>query len=267
MPEGHTVHRVAAQLNQYFAGKKPIVDSPQGRFAQESSLLSGQKLIQADAFGKQLLIDYGKLGLIRIHLGIYGKWQFRKLQTSQTEQQPIGQVRLRLATASQLAELRGPTACELITRDEGQLLLNRLGPDPLRADADGVEEHQFISRVSRSNINIARLLMDQSVIAGVGNVYRAELLFRARLSPDLAGSRVPEEVLRAIWRDAVNLLAAGRQTGIMVTRDELLGRVVPVEERNFVYRRTGEACRVCGSKVRMRLEASRKLYWCASCQR
>lgn len=267
MPEGHTVHRVAAQINQYFAGKKPTLDSPQGRFARESALLSGRKLLQADAFGKQLLVDYGNLGLIRVHLGIYGKWQFKRVQPGANGLTPIGQVRLRLLAEDRLAELRGPTVCELITREQSELLLARLGPDPLRADLDGSQEQRFVDRVVRSNLGIARLLMDQSVIAGVGNVYRAELLFRAQLNPDVPGKQLPQELLRTIWRDAVQLLAAGRKTGVMVTRDDLLGKVVPVADRNFVYRRAGEGCRVCGSKVQMRLEVGRKLYWCATCQR
>ncbi|MEY3029289.1 MAG: hypothetical protein RL198_686 [Actinomycetota bacterium] len=266
MPEGHTVHRVAAQLTELFAGKRPQIDSPQGRFAPQAALLNGKKLLGAEAHGKQLLIDFGPTGLIQIHLGIYGKWQFKRERTQLETLPVVGQVRLRLLANRRLAELRGPTVCELISREDSVSLIARLGPDPLRFEAGEVQEQRFIQRVRRSSLSIARLLMDQSVIAGVGNVYRAELLFRAGLNPWLAGNEIAPEVLRELWQDSVQLLSAGLKTGVMVTRDELLGQVVPVADRNFVYRRTELPCRVCGCKIRMKLEAGRKLYWCEVCQ-
>ena len=229
-------------------------------------MLSGKKFVAAQAFGKQLLIDYGPLGLVQIHLGIYGKWQFKREQSQLSTLPATGQVRLRILANERLAELRGPTVCALISKQDSEQLIARLGPDPLRIDSGAGEEQRFIERVQRSNLSIARLLMDQTVIAGVGNVYRAELLFRARLNPGLSGNQIAPEVLRELWQDAVQLLAAGFKTGVMVTRDELLGQVASAADRNFVYRRTDLPCRVCGTKIKMALEAGRKLYWCEVCQ-
>ena len=99
-------------------------------------------------------------------------------------QEPRGALRLRLENESAWADLRGPTACELITPVERDVILARLGPDPLRADAD---PERAWARISRSKVPIGALLMSQDVLSGIGNVYRAEVLFRHRISPFRAG--------------------------------------------------------------------------------
>jgi formamidopyrimidine-DNA glycosylase len=113
--------------------------------------------------------------------------------------------------------------------------------------------------------------MDQKVVAGIGNIYRAELLFRARLDPHTPGRRVPAEVARALWDDWAVLLADGIRTGVMLTREDLdaEGRaraLVDRTERHWVYGRAGEPCRVCGTSVLVEEMAARKLYWCPVCQ-
>jgi endonuclease-8 len=191
---------------------------------------------------------------------------------------PVGQVRLRLvqadahdgpsATAS-YADLRGATACELQTREQRGALVARLGPDPLRADADpDLAWH----RVKRSRAPIAGLLMDQSVVAGIGNVYRAELLFRHRVDPFRPGTSLRVGRWRELWDDLVALMADGVRTGrIDTVRPEHLtdaerAATEPRRGHSYVYRRAGEPCRVCGTRVRTRLLLGRNLYWCAKCQ-
>jgi endonuclease-8 len=202
--------------------------------------------------------------VLRIHLGIYGKWGFADF----VDEPPtaIGQVRARFIAGHRIADLRGPTACDLIDGHELLEITKRLGPDPLNADPKQTEVERFVAKVQKSTKSIALLLMDQSVIAGVGNVYRAELLFRAGLEPHRPGSSIAGETLREIWNDAAYLMRFGVDTGIMVTRDELLGSVPDFDERYFVYKRTGEACRVCGRAVSLEMLGGRKLYWCANCQ-
>ncbi len=132
----------------------------------------------------------------------------------------VGQVRLRLLTEITCADLRGPTACVIQTPDEVAATIAKLGPDPLVDDlAEG--EERVVSVIRRKPTPIGLLLMDQSVISGIGNVYRAELLFRARLNPHTPGRDVPEETVRDIWRDWVKLLAIGVETGQMMTMDGL----------------------------------------------
>ncbi|HEX7805231.1 MAG TPA: Fpg/Nei family DNA glycosylase, partial [Cellulomonas sp.] len=115
------------------------------------------------------------------------------------------------------------------------------------------------------------LLMDQSVVAGIGNIYRAELLFRARLDPWTPGRRVPTDLARALWQDWATLLDDGIATGVMLTRADLddAGRAVALvdrDERHWVYGRAGRPCRVCGAPVLVEPMAARKLYRCVVCQ-
>ena len=110
-------------------------------------------------------------------------------------------------------ELRGPTDCTIWTQAKWETLLKRLGPDPL--NGDGPE--RALVRITKSKKAIGALLMDQSVIAGLGNIYRAELLYRARVSPYVPGKDVPEAKLRMIWKEALPLMKAGMVDRRIVT--------------------------------------------------
>ncbi|MEN9955340.1 MAG: hypothetical protein RLY34_147 [Actinomycetota bacterium] len=264
MPEGHTVHRTANEFNKLFAGEKISVTSPQGRFASDSKLISERKLVKASAIGKQLFLKFENDLTLRIHLGIYGKWNFSTFENEPPT--PVGQVRARFVAANKLADLRGPTVCEVITNAEVKKVENRLGPDPLNPDSKGTEELRFIQRVQKSNSPIGQLLMNQEIISGIGNVYRAEILFRAGISPHRLGKTLNEEQLREIWRDSVKLLRVGVKTGFMITRDELRNRSPNKADRNFVYKREGLPCRVCNTNLTLEIMATRKLYWCVGCQ-
>jgi endonuclease-8 len=258
MPEGHTVHRTANHFKKHFVGEQVLVTSPQGRFS-DSKLVTGTKLLAAQAIGKQLFLKF-EPAILRIHLGIYGKWQFSQV----TElPDPKGAVRARFVSGSNLADLRGPTACELLTKEQYLQVLSRLGPDPLDSSADMA---RFVDKVGRSSVSIGQLLMDQSVISGIGNVYRAELLFRANLNPHTPGKLVPREVVEAIWNDAAELMPLGVKTGFMLTRDGFLKAKTKKDDRYYVYKREGLSCRECGNLISIEVMATRKLYFCAACQ-
>jgi endonuclease-8 len=175
-----------------------------------------------------------------------------------------------LLTDETCADLRGPTAGELQTPDEVAASIAKLGPDPLVDDlAEG--EERFTARVRRAPTPIGLLLMDQSVVSGIGNVYRAELLFRARLNPHTPGRDVPEETVRSLWRDWTRLLRIGVETGQMMTMDDLDAdayrrAMAHRDDRHWVYHRAGLPCRVCGTAIVVEEAASRKLYWCPRCQ-
>jgi endonuclease-8 len=125
---------------------------------------------------------------------------------------------------------------------------------------------KFVEKVGRSAVSIGQLLMDQSVISGIGNVYRAELLFRANLDPHTPGKLVPREIVEAIWRDAVALMPLGVKTGLMLTREGFLKAKTKKADRYYVYKREGLACRECGNLISIELMATRKLYFCSACQ-
>jgi endonuclease-8 len=178
VPEGHTLYRLAADIRESFKGDRVSVSSPQGRFASSATLVDGSTVLDAQSHGKHLFVELGAGMAIHVHLGLYGTFTIG----AGVPPPPIGQVRLRLVGPRAYGDLRGATACDLVDEQAQQALVDRLGPDPLRPDADWERMWHAMSRSRRS---VAALLMDQSVVAGIGNVYRAELLYRAGLDPRL----------------------------------------------------------------------------------
>lgn len=266
MPEGHSIHRVANNFARSFVGQKITIISPQGRFEAEARLVSGRTLTNSLAVGKQLFLDFDNDLAIRIHLGIYGKWNFYSVPMSKAPE-PWGQVRARFGSKVASADLRGPTVCEVIDQSQVARIIKRLGPDPLNPDPTGSQALEFIQKIKASKAPIGALLMNQSVISGIGNVYRAELLYRARVNPKLSGSKLSEDQILQIWDDAVQLMKIGVKRGVMLTRDDFLKGRVKVEDRYYVYKRNGLPCRVCNKKVLVEEFFGRKLYFCPNCQR
>lgn len=179
---------------------------------------------------------------------------------------PVGAVRVRLLTENTVADLRGPTACDVLRADEVQAKIDSLGPDPL-VDGSKKAEDRFVATVMKKPTPICLLLMDQSVVAGIGNVYRAEILFRARLNPHTRGKDLREETVRALWKDWSTLLKIGVKTGQMMTMAGLGtkaydGAMASRADRHWVYHREGLPCRVCGTPIVMEVVGARKLYWC-----
>jgi endonuclease-8 len=330
MPEGHSVHRIARQFAHNFVGHRVVASSPQGRFVEGAAVLDGREMLGAVAVGKQMFLEFDGGVFLRVHLGLYGAWDFagridtdptimsangRMGQTNQrgtfaqdtvadgafedsvssigaprrsrvrmSEQTsalpedsvesfpapPVGAVRVRLLTDVSVADLRGPTACELLDASGVQTVIERLGPDPLVDEIDA-GERRFVERARTKGTAIGLLLMDQSVVSGIGNVYRAELLFRARQNPHTPGKLVAPETLSELWRDWVVLLRIGVETGQMMTMDGLEGEayaqaMASRADRHWVYKREGLPCRVCGTSIVLEEMGARKLYWCPVCQ-
>lgn len=269
MPEGHTLRRLADDLSAAFAGRRVAASSPQGRFEAEARQLDGALLVEADSAGKHLFVEFEGDRFVHVHLGLIGGFS---VHTGVEEvPAPVGAVRLRLATGTAYADLRGATRCDLVGAAAKEQVLARLGPDPLRADADPDRAWQRIRRSPRA---IGDLLMDQTVVAGVGNVYRAEVLFRQRIHPLRPGSTLRSGQFRAIWDDLVVLMAAGVEAGRIDTvrpehTPESMGRPARQDDHGgevYVYRRTGQPCLVCGTPVRTSVLVGRNLFWCGKCQ-
>ena len=269
MPEGHTLHRIAHDLSAAFGGRVVRVSSPQGRFAADAGQVDGSVLNSAESAGKHLFLEFSGERFIHVHLGLIGKFD---VHTGVAEAPyPVGQVRLRLVSTSAYADLRGATQCDLITVEKRDEIVAALGPDPLRPDADPLRAWR---RISRSHRPIGDLLMDQAVLCGVGNVYRAELLYRHKMHPLRPGNTLRIGQWRAMWADLVELMAYGVETGRIDTvrpehTPEAMGRPPRVDDHGgevYVYRRTGQPCLVCGSKVRTAVLVGRNLFWCPRCQ-
>lgn len=309
MPEGHSVHRLARQFGDVFTGERLAVSSPQGRFVHGAALLDGHTLTGSTAHGKHLFLEFGHGLLLHVHLGLYGAWDFggdagfrgassigapRKVGEREVYDDgddgagagaagyegppaPAGAVRVRITSAHGWADLRGATTCETVTEAEAAAVLARLGPDPLQnrpGDRDA-----FAAAVLAKRTPLAALLMDQKVIAGVGNVYRAELLFRQNLDPWLPGRGLPAEAAGRLWDDTVAMMSDGVRDGRIITTPPRYwsvpacappggtSRALPAaDEAHFVYRRQGLACRNCGTPVALTDFGARKLYWCPACQ-
>ncbi len=262
MPEGHSIHRLARRHRRELVGLRVRASSPQGRFAEGAALIDGQTLDATEAWGKHLFHRYGDLWL-HVHLGLYGKFR----DGTGEAPEPVGALRLRLLAPGRWLELRGPTACEVLSDAERDLVLARLGPDPLRP---GTDPSPAFARIARSRRAIGGLLMDQAVLAGVGNVYRAEILFRHGVSPFLAGRDLPVEVWHALWEDLVVLMRAGARSGRIITtepddRERPAGRPRRVDA-SYVYGRAGSPCRRCGTAVASAAMEARTLFWCPVCQ-
>lgn len=259
MPEGHTIHRLAREHTELLGGQRLSLSSPQGRFAAGAAQLDGHRLERIEPYGKHLFYRFDSELRLHVHLGLYGSWQAGPLPPPA----PRGAVRVRLVGESAYVELRGPTACEVLTAAEQALIEGRLGPDPLRV---GARPGPARVRIRRSSAPIASLLMDQSVIAGIGNVYRAELLYLHRLDPFQPGRSLSEEQFAALWADLRRRMQAGVRAGRIVTTRpaERSRRSGPAsrEDSFYVYRRAGQPCRRCGAAVRTEVLGGRNLYWC-----
>ncbi|MFI7744212.1 Fpg/Nei family DNA glycosylase [Kocuria rhizosphaericola] len=296
MPEGHSVHRLARQFADCFVGQALAVSSPQGRFADGAAALDGAVLEAARAHGKQLFLDFAGDRVLRSHLGLYGAWSFggtdrfrgassigapRRIGEREVHDDdapaggpplpppPVGAVRVRLVGDEGWADLRGPALCVLESSAEAEAARARLGPDLLDPHADPAP---FVAAVRRSRRPVGALLMDQAVVAGVGNIFRAESLFRCGLDPMTPGRALGEPVLRELWAENAALMRTGVRLGRIVTTDAS-DRPGTGEEQarpehaHLVYKRRGLPCRRCGTPVAAGELEGRTLYWCPSCQR
>lgn len=292
MPEGNEIHRWAERHTVAFAGRRVSADGPQGRFT-DAAMIHGRKLARVMAVGKHLGYDFGKDRILHVHLGLQGDFS----EGSGPLPEVRGALRLRLWNAQAVkraaepgvskrhgwyseddgsdtlapekiawVELRGPMDCSIYTQKMWEELLKRLGPDPL--NGDGPEN--AIAKIRKSKKPVGALMMDQTVTAGIGNIYRAELLFRARLNPFTPGNEVEEKLIRPIWKDACVLMKAGMADRRIVTtkasdRPHKNGKALK-EEAHYVYRRQGRPCFVCGAKILTKVMAGRNLFWCPTCQ-
>jgi endonuclease-8 len=230
-------------------------------------VLDRTRFVEATAHGKHLFCEFGGDRFLHIHLGLIGKVDFGTAPIPE----PVGQVRLRLQNDAAYADLRGATVCEVLTGGEREALIARLGPDPLRDDAD---PDLAWKRIQRSKLPIGQLLMDQEVLSGVGNVYRAEVLFRAKLHPMTPGHLVKRREWQGMWSDLLELMKYGVETGRIDTvaddhTPEAMGRDPRQDDHGgevYVYRRTGQPCLVCGTPIAQAEHLARNLFWCPTCQ-
>ncbi len=270
MPEGHTIHRIARDHGALLTGRSIRVSSPQGRFSADAERVDGAVLKRIEPFGKHLFYRWSTGEVGHVHLGLFGKF---RVQRTVESPQPIGQVRMRLQTEPDAEgnqfvtiDLAGPTACTIDPPSVRKNILARLGPDPIRR---GSKPDEMIERIQRSTRGIGDLLMDQSVVAGIGNVYRAEALFVAGIHPLRTGVDCDRAELEALWSTAQGMLRQGVKDNRIVTvsRDDL--GIAPNSrikrgEATYAYKR--DRCLLCGDEIRRIQIANRTCYYCPTHQ-
>jgi len=266
MPEGHTIHRIARDHGRLIGGRRPRGSGPRGRFAADAGRVDGATLDKIEAYGKHLFYWWSTGEIGHVHLGLFGKYQVTRGEAPE----PRGALRMRLSTIDEgepvTIDLRGPTACTVAPPDEPDAIIARLGPDPLRRDAD---PERAIAKLTRSARAAGDLLLDQSVIAGLGNIYRAEILFLHGIHPERPGKRCTADEAESIWNMSVEMLRAGVKANRIVTvdREDLgwpRGRRIPRSEATYVYQR--EICLRCGDEIRAIDVANRTCYFCPTDQ-
>jgi endonuclease VIII len=244
VPEGDTLHRVARRL-QALVGERVEVEARHPRAASTgvAERLDGRVLESVEAHGKNLLLRFQGGYVLRSHLRMSGSW---RLVDSRAE--VLGRPWLVLRGTEQTAILRGGSVLELHER-----AVHRLGPDILASPPD-FDAMLAKLRASDQGRQLGDALLDQRLVAGIGNLWRAEALWRARLSPWLALAEASDDELLEALRQAARLMR---------------GSLDATKEQRVVYRRAGRPCPRCGEPIRSRGQgdANRTAYWCPKCQR
>lgn len=266
MPEGHTIHRLARDHAKLFVNQNLIVTSPQGRFSKEAKLLSGKKLIATEAIGKHLFYLFGGRSKstqkrVHVHLGLYGKFRLHK----NPPPEPRGAVRVRMIGDAKSFDLNGPNRCEIISNANFKTLQDRLGPDPLNDDAD---PERAWAKISKSRAAIGTLLLNQAVVAGVGNVYRAEILYLLGIHPARTGNSIQRDEFVKLWDLTVDLLNIGVKYNRIITVDrQTAGKPLSRlsgQERLLCYKK--DRCRICSKTIKKFTLGARTMYACSHCQ-
>jgi endonuclease-8 len=243
MPEGDTLHRAARQL-QALVGEEVEVETPHPRAAAErvAERLDGRRLLAAEAVGKNLVLTFDGGYVLRSHLRMSGRWRVQERGRSL-----VGRPWLVLRGETKEAVLWNGPVLELHRR-----ALRRLGPDIL---ADPPDLDRMLANLRAAEpLPLGEALIDQRLVSGIGNIWRAEALWHVRLSPWLPVRDASDEELGALLAEAALLMRA--------SLDGRGGRLA-------VYRRAGRPCQRCGEPIRARGQGdgNRTAYWCPGCQR
>lgn len=255
MPEGHTIHRAARDHKQLFVGYKIGVSSPQGRFTDGAKSINKQLCVAVEAYGKHLLYEFKNNKLLHIHLGLFGRIKRQKLPVVEAK----GKIRVRLIGMTHFIDINGPTICEILDKNLKGKVIDKIGPDLLRKDAD---PNKFFERVNRSRAKIGTLLMDQRVIAGIGNIYRTELLWRQGIHPNIPGKDLIRSQLEDLWKDARTLLEIGVKRNKIITNYQK-AKSANKDSLNIYKKKKCPRCLGVISKIHV---SGRTAYFCVYCQ-
>ena len=259
MPEGDTIHRTAATLHRWLAGRT-ITKARSREVAFDAASLVGDAVASVGARGKHLLVQLASGRVVHTHQGMKGSWHVYR--AGERWQRPASQAKLVIETGGRVAVCFESPTVELLTANafRRHRVLIELGPDLLDPSVDIAEILRRASTLARQ-VLVGEVLLNQRVVAGIGNVYRSEVLWEHRLHPATALAEVDPEQLEALVRTAAELLRKNARPEAAARRE--FGPGGP-----RVYRRTGKPCRRCATPIVSALLAThaRRAYWCPRCQ-
>ena len=242
MPEGHTIHRAAQDHHKRLSGQTLQVSSPQGKFSAGSEVLSGKLCHSVEALGKHLLYRFESRDVLHVHLGLFGRIRSGRLPLKE----PIGAVRVRLVGDTHCIDINGPAICEVMGAVETKVLFNRIGPDILRSDAEPI---RAFARTAKSKLPIGQLLMDQSVIAGIGNIFRSEILWRQGVHPKTPGNAIDETTFNKIWEDAIEICSRSQLSIIRLSPFKMVSPRLGSIRNGLTYTRKPGVRNAAGNPV------------------
>ena len=273
MPEGDTIYRAAATLHKALAGHRVVrFESvfPALTRVHEDRPLTAMTIDSVQAVGKHLLMHFSGALVLRTHMRMSGSWHIYR--SGERWRRASRDMRILLATADFEAVGFNIHVAEFIAEKDlaRHEALSRLGPDLLGATFDRTEAVRRLRE--QASIPIADALLKQSVLAGLGNVYKSEALFACAISPFVAVKELSDEQLTALVEAGRQLL----QANVAVSSSGLVpdagsrrttGRDSP-SERLWVYGRARLPCRKCGATIEVRKQGldARLTYWCPNCQ-
>ncbi len=257
MPEGDTIYRTGTSLRRWLDGRE--VTAARGAGMER---VVGASVAGVETRGKHLLIRFSSGLVLHTHMRMTGSWHVY-LRGARWHR-PATQARVVLECGDRLAVCFNAPVVELLRDHEERIhpSLNRLGPDVLD---EGFDLDEVVRRAATRPpaTLVGDLLLDQGVLAGLGNVYRCEALFLHGLDPAASRGSMEETALRRLVTTARDLIRANAGDGTRFRRDVGLG-----PDRALVYGRAGRPCHRCGSLVRAARQGAqaRTVYWCPSCQ-
>ena len=266
MPEGDTIARAAAALD------RALRDQVVTRFAtglahlarvDDDTPLAGRLVESCSAIGKHLLVAFSGGLVLRTHMRMHGSWHLYR--PGEPWQRSARAARIEIDTAPWVAVAFDVPVAEFVSATALSRVpaLARLGPDLL---APAFDPSDAVTRILAEGARlIGEVLLDQRVLAGIGNVYRSELLFLAGVHPQRPAGGLARDAVAALVRHAVRLLA--RNARADAARRNTTGRIAPGEAL-WVYQRTTLPCRACGTPIESAAPDidARRVYWCPTCQ-
>jgi endonuclease-8 len=260
LPEGHTIHRQLVDQAPHLVGHALTVSAPGGRLGTQAAAVDGRVLDAMDAHGKHLFYRFAGRRVLHIHLGMDGRLRHHRAAAGQVLPPARGCV-LRVSGPTFTFDLSAPRICEVTDEITARRTEATLGPDPLRADGD---RDEAIRRWSGYDGPVGVALLDQSLAAGIGNVYRSEILFAHRMHPERPAASLAAGEWAALWDTAAVLLRKGvDDKGEIITVDR---RDLKVRDRRQTYAYRQRLCAHCGSRIRSWDLQGREAWACETCQ-